>query len=80
MLAGGKEIVRQKLVGGATAEAAPAPAPPTVACRAAGGAAAVGGQLPPAKSDESRVDVAGFAYEAEHAKHADSVGGVTAPT
>lgn len=82
-LSGGREIVRERLVGGgagpasaaAPAAASPAVAPPSPT-PAAPPTTVVG--APPTKSDQSYVERAGYAYESEHAKSAASLGGVSA--
>ena len=74
---GGAEIVREKFA------AADVPAAPPSATSPAGGngidpAAPPVAGAPPSKSTQSYAELAGFAYEAERAKTADAIGGMTA--
>jgi len=85
-LSGGTELAREKLDGAsASAAATPAapatpapaaPATPTTPAPATPPGPTVG--APPAKSTGSYAELAGFAYEAERAKSADAIGGMTA--
>lgn len=83
---GGAEIVREQLAGASAAtapEPAPSPTSPTSPTSPATPqpsptppTSVVG--VPPAKSSGSYAELAGFAYEAERAKSADAIGGMSA--
>lgn len=70
-VSGGKEIVRDRFTPEVAAAPAPAPAPTPLKADPAIGA-------PPQAAKGTYADLAGFAYEAEKAKTAEAVGGLTA--